>query len=77
VLLLALEPLGDGGDPQVRAAGDALLVAVAERLRAGLRLQDSAARLENGEFAILVENILDPGAWIRWPAACCARWRTV
>lgn len=61
VLLLALEPLGDGGDPQVRAAGDALLVAVAERLRAGLRLQDSAARLENGEFAILVENILDPG----------------
>jgi PAS domain S-box-containing protein len=66
VLLLALEPLGDGGDPQVRAAGDALLVAVAERLRAGLRLQDSAARLENGEI---------PGAWIRWPAACCARWR--
>ncbi|MGD0893109.1 MAG: EAL domain-containing protein [Terracidiphilus sp.] len=61
VLLLALEPLSEQGDPQVRAASDALLVAVAERLRAGLRLQDSAARLEAGEFAILVENILDPG----------------
>ncbi len=40
------------------AAGDALLMAVAGRLRASLRPQDSAARLGGDEFAVLVENIL-------------------
>jgi Amt family ammonium transporter len=61
VLLLSLEGIAEITDPQLRTASDPLLVAVAERLRAGLRLQDSAAHLESGEFAILVENILDPG----------------
>ena len=67
VLLLDLD-LGQPGqindsqpDSDNRAPSDSLLVAVAERLRVVLRLQDSAARLEGGEFAILVENILDPG----------------
>ncbi len=61
VLLLVLEPMAGAEDAQQQAAGDALLVALAERMRAGLRLQDSAARLDANEFAILVENILDPG----------------
>ena len=60
VLLLDLDQLRKVNDSLGRAAGDALLVAVAERLRAVLRLQDSAARLDEDEFAILVENILDP-----------------
>lgn len=40
------------------AAGDMLLVEVAQRLRAALRPQDSAARFAGDDFAILVENIL-------------------
>ncbi len=40
------------------AAGDVLLMAIAGRLRASLRPQDSAARLGGDEFAVLVENIV-------------------
>jgi Amt family ammonium transporter len=61
VLLLDLDRLRDVNDSFGRAVGDALLVAVAERLHSVLRLQDSPARLKDDEFAILVENILDPG----------------
>jgi Amt family ammonium transporter len=57
ILLLDL----DLPNTETATTTDSLLVAVAERLRAVLRTQDSAARLEGGEFAILVENILDPG----------------
>src|SRR5208282_5667889 len=42
------------------AAGDVLLMAVAGRLRASLRPQDSAARLGGDEFAVMVENIVTP-----------------
>jgi diguanylate cyclase (GGDEF)-like protein/PAS domain S-box-containing protein len=42
-----------------QAAGDMLMVALAERLRACLRPQDTAARLGGDEFAILVENVLN------------------
>jgi diguanylate cyclase (GGDEF)-like protein len=38
------------------AAGDALLVAIAERLRATIRPGDTVARLGGDEFAILVED---------------------
>ena len=41
------------------AAGDILLVAVADRLRTSLRPQDTAARLGGDEFAILVENVVN------------------
>jgi diguanylate cyclase (GGDEF)-like protein/PAS domain S-box-containing protein len=41
------------------AAGDILLVALADRLRACLRPQDTAARMGGDEFAILVENVLN------------------
>jgi len=59
VLLLDIDRLRNINDSLGHAAGDALLVAVAERLRAALRPQDSAARLGEDEFAILVENILN------------------
>lgn len=40
------------------AAGDMLLVALSDRLRACLRPQDTAARLGGDEFAVLVESVL-------------------
>jgi Amt family ammonium transporter len=57
VLFLDLDRFKDLNDTQGHAAGDALLVAVSQRLRAALRPQDSAARLGGDEFALLVENI--------------------
>jgi diguanylate cyclase (GGDEF)-like protein/PAS domain S-box-containing protein len=41
------------------AAGDLLLVALADRLRCCLRPQDTAARLGEDEFGILVENVMN------------------
>jgi diguanylate cyclase (GGDEF)-like protein/PAS domain S-box-containing protein len=42
-------------------AGDQLLIAVAERLKACLRPEDTAARLGGDEFTILVEDIASVG----------------
>jgi Amt family ammonium transporter len=59
VVLLDLDRFKEINEELGHAAGDALLVAVAERLRASLRPEDSASRLHGDEFAVLVENILD------------------
>jgi len=59
VLLLDLDRFNEINDALGQAAGDALLVALADRLNACLRPEDSASRLARDEFAVLVENILD------------------
>jgi diguanylate cyclase (GGDEF)-like protein/PAS domain S-box-containing protein len=59
VILLDLDRFKEINDALGHAVGDGLLLAVAERLRASLRPEDSASRLGGDEFAVLVENLLD------------------
>ncbi|HET7191545.1 MAG TPA: bifunctional diguanylate cyclase/phosphodiesterase [Pseudolabrys sp.] len=59
VLYLDLDHFKDVNDTMGRAAGDRLLRAVAERLRAIVRENDSVARFGGDEFAILQTGISD------------------
>ncbi|MGA2170310.1 MAG: EAL domain-containing protein [Terracidiphilus sp.] len=61
VLILDLDRFKEINDALGRAAGDVLLEAVADRLSASLRPQDSACRMGGDKFAVLVENLLDGG----------------
>jgi diguanylate cyclase (GGDEF)-like protein/PAS domain S-box-containing protein len=60
ILLLDLDRFEEINKELGHAAGDGLLMGVAERLKASLRPEDSASRLDRDEFAVLVENAMDP-----------------
>jgi len=60
VLYLNLDHFKDVNNAFGRAAGDQMLRAVAERLRAIVREEDSVARFGGDEFAILQTGVSDP-----------------
>ena len=58
MIFLDLDGFKRVNDSLGHAAGDKLLIAVAERLREDLRPRDTAARFAGDEFVIIAENVV-------------------
>ena len=59
VMLIDLDDFKMVNDTRGHAAGDALLIAVTDRLSRAVRPEDTCARLGGDEFAVLVEGLVD------------------
>ncbi|MFA5494358.1 MAG: GGDEF domain-containing protein [Porticoccaceae bacterium] len=61
VLIIDLDGFKEVNDSLGHQAGDAVLMAIAERLRCNVRHSDLAARLGGDEFAVLLRGLRAPG----------------
>ena len=73
VLFIDLDRFKAVNDTFGHDAGDALLVAVAERLRGCLREADTAARFGGDEFAVLLDRVADLSGAVRVAERIIAR----
>jgi diguanylate cyclase (GGDEF)-like protein/PAS domain S-box-containing protein len=60
VLVIDMDDLTDVNDSLGHAAGDAVLVEAARRIRSVLRAGDTSARLGGDEFAVMLDDLRDP-----------------